>query len=101
MGNAQNTLPMDFVHLHVHSHYSLLNGLPKVKQLVKTAKQRGFSAIALTDYGSMYGAIEFYQKSLEEGIKPIIGFEAVVAPRSRFDKDPQYDQGAFGLVLLA
>ncbi len=92
---------MEFVHLHVHSHYSLLNGLTKVKSLVKVAKERGFKAIALTDYGSMYGAIEFYQKCLEEGIKPIIGFEAFLGPRSRHDKDPQYDKELYSIVLLA
>jgi len=92
---------MSFVHLHVHSHYSLLNGLTKVKSLVKVAKERGFKAIALTDYGSMYGAIEFYQKCLEEGIKPIIGFEAFLGPRSRHDKDPQYDKELYSIVLLA
>ncbi|PLX26141.1 DNA polymerase III subunit alpha [Candidatus Parcubacteria bacterium] len=92
---------MDFVHLHVHSHYSLLNGLSKVKALVKAAKKRGFKALALTDYGSMYGAIEFYQACLAEDIKPIIGFEAYVAPRSRHDKDPEKDKGVYHIMLLA
>ncbi|OGH64139.1 MAG: hypothetical protein A2821_02535 [Candidatus Magasanikbacteria bacterium RIFCSPHIGHO2_01_FULL_41_23] len=91
----------DFVHLHVHSHYSLLNGLTKIKALVKAAKARGFSALALTDYGSMYGAIEFYQACLAEGIKPIIGFEAYIAPRSRLDKDPAHDSTLYHLILLA
>lgn len=78
----------DFVHLHVHSHYSLLDGLSKIPDLVKAAKQRGFSALALTDHGNMYGAIEFYQACEKEGIKPIIGVEAYIAIGSRFDKDP-------------
>jgi len=60
-------MPSKFVHLHTHSHYSLLNGLTKIKRLVKTAKERGFKALALTDYGSLYGAIEFYQKCIEDG----------------------------------
>lgn len=90
-----------FTHLHVHSHYSLLDGLSKVKNLVKTAKKRGFSAIALTDSGVMYGAIEFYRACLGEDIKPIIGFEAYMAPRSMDDKDPQKDKGVFNLILLA
>lgn len=90
-----------FVHLHVHSHYSLLNGLTKVKALVKATKKRGFDAIALTDYGSMYGAIEFYQACLAEEIKPIIGFEAYVAPRSRHDKDPEKDKELYSIILLA
>ncbi len=91
----------EFVHLHVHSHYSLLNGLTKVKALVKAAKQRGFKALALTDYGSLYGAIEFYQACLENEIKPIIGFEAYIAPRSRHDKDPELDKYLYRLILLA
>ncbi len=79
----------DFVHLHVHSHYSLLDGLSKIPDLVKTAKKHGFSALALTDHGNMYGAIEFYQACEKEGIKPIIGVEAYVAVGTRFEKDPK------------
>ncbi|MBU0596953.1 DNA polymerase III subunit alpha [Patescibacteria group bacterium] len=90
-----------FIHLHVHSHYSLLSGLTKIKPLVKAAKEGGFNAVALTDYGSMYGAIEFYQTCKKEEIKPIIGFEAYVAPRTRHDKDPAYDKEYYNLVLLA
>ncbi len=90
-----------FTHLHVHSHYSLLNGLTKIKPLVKAAKKRGFDALALTDYGSMYGAIEFYRACQAEEIKPIIGFEAFVAPRSRHDKDPEHDKEVYNLTLLA
>ncbi len=91
----------EFVHLHVHSHYSLLNGLAKPKTLVKVAKQRGFRALALTDYGSMYGAIEFYQACLDNEIKPIIGFEAYIAPRKLTDKDPEQDKELYRLILLA
>ncbi|MFA7244557.1 MAG: DNA polymerase III subunit alpha [Candidatus Magasanikbacteria bacterium] len=90
---------MDFVHLHVHSHYSLLNGLTKVKPLIKAAKAKGFKALALTDYGSMYGAIEFYQICLEEGIKPIIGFEAYVMSGSRKNLDEE--KNIYRLILLA
>jgi len=90
-----------FVHLHVHSHYSLLNGLTKVKTLVKEAKKRGFHALALTDYGSMYGAIEFYQACLDHEIKPIIGFEAYIAPRGMSDKDLEHDKSLYHLILLA
>lgn len=90
---------MSFTHLHVHSHYSLLDGLPKIKELVKTAKKRGFSALALTDHGNMYGAIEFYQTCLKEEIKPIIGMEGYIASGSRFDKNPQ--EKYFHIVLLA
>lgn len=91
----------DFVHLHNHSHYSLLDGLTKVKPLVKAAKKRGFKAVTLTDYGSMYGAIEFYKACTSEDIKPIIGFEAYVAPRGRTDMDPEKDKEPYHLVLLA
>ncbi|MBP9732604.1 MAG: DNA polymerase III subunit alpha, partial [Candidatus Magasanikbacteria bacterium] len=91
----------DFVHLHVHSHYSLLNGLTKVKALVKAAKKMGFKALALTDYGSMYGAIEFYQACLDNEIKPIVGFEAYIAPRGMMDKDPELDKQLYRLILLA
>ncbi len=90
-----------FVHLHVHSHYSLLMGLPKIKELVKTAKQRGFSAIALTDYGNMYGAISFYETCREEGIRPIIGCEMFVALNSRFDKRHKIDNRVSHIILLA
>ncbi len=92
---------MAFTHLHVHSHYSLLNGLSKVKPLVKFAKSQGFKALALTDSGSMYGAIEFYQACLDNEIKPIIGFEAYMAPRTMADKDPEQDKALYNLVLLA
>ncbi len=92
---------VDFVHLHVHSHYSLLDGVPKVKPLVKAAKERGFSALAITDSGAMYGAIEFYQACLDNGIKPIIGFETYIAPRGIEQKDPQIDKDCYPLVLLA
>ncbi len=89
----------NFVHLHVHSHYSLLDGLSKIKDLVKAAKARGFNALALTDHGNMYGAIEFYETCLKEGVKPIIGMEAYLAPKSRFDKDP--NDKYYHLILLA
>jgi DNA polymerase-3 subunit alpha len=91
----------NFVHLHVHSDFSLLNGLAKPKELVKTAKARGFSALALTDYGSMYGAIQFYQACQKADIKPILGFEAFVAPRGHLDKEPEQDKGVSHIILLA
>ncbi|MDD4995309.1 MAG: DNA polymerase III subunit alpha [Patescibacteria group bacterium] len=92
---------MKFVHLHTHSHYSLLDGLGKIPALVSRAKELGMPALALTDHGAMYGAIEFYTTCRKEGIKPIIGVEAYVAPNRRFDKRPRIDDGAFHLVLLA
>ena len=91
----------NFVHLHTHSHYSLLDGLTKIPDLVRAAKARGFSALALTDYGSLYGAIEFYETCRKEGIKPIIGYEAYLAPNGRFSKQPHVDAHAPHLILLA
>ncbi|MEO8065806.1 MAG: PHP domain-containing protein, partial [Candidatus Doudnabacteria bacterium] len=90
-----------FTHLHVHSHYSLLDGLSKISELVARAKQMGMESLALTDHGVMYGAIEFYNSCLEAGIKPIIGVEAYIAPRSLADKSGKVDSDYFHLTLLA
>lgn len=90
-----------FVHLHTHSHYSLLDGLSKIPELVKTAKKLGMPALALTDHGSMYAAIEFFKECKKAEIKPIVGVEAYVAIRTRFDKDPGMDTKRFHLTLLA
>jgi DNA polymerase III subunit alpha len=92
---------MKFTHLHVHSHFSLLDGLSQIDPLVETAKEMGFESLALTDHGVMYGVIEFYNKCIELGIKPIIGFEAYVAPRKRSDKQHKIDDDYFHLTLLA
>ena len=91
----------DFVHLHVHSEYSLLDGANRIKELPKVAKELGMDAIAITDHGVMYGAIEFYKACKEEGIKPIIGCEVYVAPRTRFDKESGIDNKYNHLILLA
>ncbi|MFH1367440.1 MAG: DNA polymerase III subunit alpha [Patescibacteria group bacterium] len=92
---------MDFVHLHVHSHYSLLDGLPKIDELVAKAKEYRMKAVALTDHGVMYGTIEFYQKAKAAGLKPIIGVEAYIAPHGHTEKRPKIDERPFHLVLLA
>ena len=92
---------MAFVHLHNHSHYSLLDGLSKVDDLVRKAKEYGSPALALTDHGNLYGAIEFYKKCTKTGIKPIIGVEAYMAARSRFDKEARVDSRRTHLTLLA
>ncbi len=90
-----------FVHLHVHSHYSLLEALPKIPDLVAAAKADGQTALALTDNGNLYGAIEFYKECKEHGIKPIIGVDFFVAPRTRRDKEHRVDDRHSRLVLLA
>ncbi len=90
-----------FTHLHVHSHYSLLDGLTQIDQLVNSAKKKGFEALALTDHGVMYGCIEFYTKALEAGIKPIIGMEAYMAIDSLMNKRPKIDNDYYHLILLA
>src|SRR5438105_2153937 len=92
---------MKFTHLHVHSHYSLLDGLGKVEDLVKRAGELGMDALALTDHGSMYGAIEFYQTAKKKGIKPIIGCEMYVANRRMEDKQPGLDAQRYHLTVLA
>ena len=91
----------NFVHLHIHSEYSLLDGANRIKDLPVRAKELGMDAIALTDHGVMYGAIDFYKACKKEGIKPIIGCEVYVAPRSRFDKEPNIDNHYYHLILLA
>lgn len=92
---------MSFVHLHTHSHYSLLDGLSKIDELVSKAVLYGMPALALTDHGVMYGVIEFYQKCIKAGIKPIIGVEAYLAPNGRLNKQSRIDNKYYHLVLLA
>ncbi|MBU6447868.1 DNA polymerase III subunit alpha, partial [Patescibacteria group bacterium] len=92
---------MGFTHLHVHSHYSLLDGLSQLDPLLDKAEELGFGALALTDHGVMYGTIEFYNKAKERGIKPIVGMESYVAIRTLFDKQPKMDDDYFHLTLLA
>ncbi len=92
---------MSFVHLHVHSHYSLLDGLAKIPDIVSAAKQQGANALALTDHGSLYGAIEFYIECKKENIKPIIGMEAYIAPRALHLKKGKQDSKNFHVTLLA
>ncbi|OYW44363.1 hypothetical protein B7Z28_00135, partial [Candidatus Saccharibacteria bacterium 32-45-3] len=91
----------DYVHLHNHTHHSLLDGLTKVDELVAKVKEFGMEAVAITDHGTMSGAIEFYKAATDAGVKPIIGFEAYVAARSRHDRDPSKDKARYHVTLLA
>ena len=91
---------MSFVHLHVHTEYSLLDGCCRIPALVKRVKELGQDAVAITDHGVMYGAVDFYKACKAEGIKPIIGCEVYVAPRTRFDKVHELDAQARHLILL-
>lgn len=93
--------PKDFVHLHMHSHYSTLDGLQKVPELVNRINELGMNAVALTDHGTLSGAIEFYKTAKDKNVKPIIGLEAYVANRTHLDKDPRQDKARFHLILLA
>jgi DNA polymerase-3 subunit alpha len=91
----------DYVHLHNHTHHSLLDGLTKVGELVDNVKEMGMEACAITDHGTMSGTIEFYKAAKAAGIKPILGMEAYVAARSRFDRDPAKDKSRYHLTLLS
>jgi DNA polymerase III subunit alpha len=90
-----------FTHLHTHSHYSLLGAVPKIRPLVARAKEYGLSSLALTDNGALYGAVEFYQACEREGIKPILGVDAYLAPRGRMDMERGIDDRRIRLLLLA
>ncbi|MBI3316371.1 MAG: PHP domain-containing protein, partial [Candidatus Omnitrophica bacterium] len=92
---------MSFVHLHVHSQYSLLDAVCPVEGLARLAKELGMPALAITDNGNLFGAIEFYQACKKTGVKPIIGAEVYVAPQSRFERATHGLPGAsYPLVLL-
>jgi DNA polymerase III subunit alpha len=90
-----------FTHLHVHTEYSLLDGISKIKKLVKKAKELGMDSLAITDHGVMYGAIEFYKACKAEGIKPIIGCEMYMAPRLHTDKEAKLDSDPYHMTVLA
>src|ERR1700722_4364700 len=98
--SEETTPKARFTHLHTHSHYSLLNALPKIDDLVKATKNAGMNALALTDNGNLYGAIEFYKECKKKKIKPIIGVDFYVALRKRTDKEA-IDKNRSRLVLLA
>ena len=92
---------MSFTHLHVHTEYSLLDGFSNIKKLVQRVKEMGMPAVAITDHGTMFGVIDFYKAANEVGVKPVIGIESYMAPRSMQDRDPKADRNAYHLLLLA
>ncbi|MGI6208226.1 MAG: PHP domain-containing protein, partial [Anaerolineae bacterium] len=92
---------MSFVHLHVHSEFSLLDGLSRAKDLAAQSAALGMPAVALTDHGVMYGVVPFYRAVVAAGVKPIIGLEMYLAARSMHDRDPQYDRSSSHITLLA
>ncbi|HVX58290.1 MAG TPA: PHP domain-containing protein, partial [Candidatus Saccharimonadales bacterium] len=93
--------PSDYVHLHNHTQYSLLDGLTKVPALIDRVKEMGMDAVAMTDHGTMSGVIEFYKAAKAGGVKPIIGMEAYISPRDHTDKDPAHDRQYFHLTMIA
>ena len=90
-----------YVHLHNHTHHSLLDGLTKIPALVNKVQELGMEAVAITDHGTMSGTLEFYKSAKAAGVKPILGMEAYVAARSRHDRDPQKDKARYHLIILA
>lgn len=100
-GSKTELKPSDYVHLHNHTHYSLLDGLTKVPGLIDHVKELGMHAVGITDHGTLSGVIEFYSTANKQGIKPVIGMEGYVAARGHKDKDPQKDKNNYHLTLLA
>ncbi|OFX31598.1 MAG: DNA polymerase III subunit alpha [Armatimonadetes bacterium RBG_16_67_12] len=94
-------MPDPFVHCHLHTEFSLLDGASRIEPLMRAAAGMGMPAIAVTDHGTMYGAVEFYLQARQHGLTPIVGVEAYVAPRRHTDRDPKLDTNPFHLVLLA
>src|SRR5512143_1118208 len=92
---------MSFAHLHVHTEYSLLDGFSNIKKLMQRVREMNMPAVAITDHGTMFGAIEFYRAATAAGVKPVIGLEAYMAPRGMQDRDPKLDRSAYHLLLLA
>jgi DNA polymerase-3 subunit alpha len=99
--NTNSAKTLDFAHLHVHTQYSLLDGAIRIEDLLKRIVDFGMDAVAITDHGTMFGVIEFYEKANAAGIKPIIGCECYIAPRRLTDKTPMDHKGLTHLLLLA
>lgn len=101
MTKASQLTSADYVHLHNHTQYSLLDGLTRVDDLINFVNEQGMTAVAMTDHGTLSGAIEFYKTSINNSVKPIIGIETYVAARKHTDKDPQKDKNRYHIILLA
>src|ERR1035441_9995906 len=97
----KHLIASDYVHLHNHTQYSLLDGLTKVPPLIDKIQEMGMESVAITDHGTLSGVIEFYTEARKHGIKPIIGMEAYVASRQHTDKDPAKDKQIYHLIILA
>ncbi|HPP07079.1 MAG TPA: PHP domain-containing protein, partial [Syntrophorhabdaceae bacterium] len=91
----------EFVHLHLHTQFSLLDGAIRFEPLFELAKKYRMDACSITDHGNMFGVIDFYFSAKEAGIKPIIGCEAYISPKSRFDKKAKGEDNAYHVILLA
>jgi len=91
----------NFVHLHVHTEFSLLDGLSQINRLVERAKELDMPALAITDHGTMFGVMDFYRACKKAGIKPIIGMEGYLAPRTMRDKESKLDSKPYHLLMLA
>lgn len=101
MGENSTPQPADYVHLHNHTQYSLLDGLTKLGPLIDFVKSSGMSAVAMTDHGTLSGAIDFYKEAVNNEIKPLIGIETYVAARKHTDKEPAHDKNRYHLIILA
>ncbi|MCG8401278.1 MAG: DNA polymerase III subunit alpha [Firmicutes bacterium] len=99
--SAKNSPDNNFVHLHVHTEYSLLDGAARIKKVVEAAAGMGMQSLAITDHGVMYGAVDFYKACKKQNIKPVLGCEVYVAPRTRHQRTPKVDDNLYHLVLLA
>src|SRR4051812_4031646 len=94
-------MPASFAHLHVHTEYSLLDGMSRINDLVKYTAELGMDSLAITDHGAMYGVMEFYRACKDQGIRPIIGLEAYMAPRRMTDRDSKIDSQYYHILLIA
>lgn len=100
-GKLASLEPSDFVHLHNHTHHSVLDGLTKIGELTEKVKEYGMEAAAVTDHGTMSGVLDYYKAAKAAGIKPILGIETYVAARTRFDRDPNKDKARYHLTVIA